>query len=396
MHTTIPSRVRSRSLAALSAAGIAALLLAGCSAAEPQEPVDTGAAESEAPETPAAGSDLEAAVAALLEPRDEYPVPELPIDGVDTLAGSTVYYIPLTQQAPQFAVTGQAVTEAFAAVDVDVQICNGNATPTEISACITQATQASAAAIITDAVPYGMAANAFDAAQAAGIPVVQNNNAETPDHPASETLFYTPDGSGDQILGLMQWIALDSEGDGNVLINKAADGASVPISTAALEQAEGECAECTVTVNEVTSANFGLIPSSTSAALLQNPDTEYVFSQYSIHLQPTQGGVEQAGRTADTMGVVGASQLGQLQQLQSENFLYAAAGQASVFGGWVAADLAMRGILGAEVPEYEMPVRIFTRDTIGDVDVSAEAEASGEWFGPATFREDFLAIWGAA
>ena len=45
-------------------------------------------------------------------------------------------------------------------------------------------------------------------------------------------------------------------------------------------------------------------------------------------------------RLGDTKGAVSAAQLGALQQLEADNFLYAAAGQASVFQGWVAADIA--------------------------------------------------------
>ena len=166
-----------------------------------------------------------------------------------------MYYVPLTQQAPQFNVTGAAITEAFAAVDIDVQICNGNATPTEIDGCLTQATQAEAAAIITDAIPYGMASNALDAAQAAGIPVVLNNNYETPEHPASETLQYGPDSAVDQLVGLFQWIALDSGGTGTVLFNEATDGSSALTAEEALDQAEEVLADGEIIVNEVSSSN---------------------------------------------------------------------------------------------------------------------------------------------
>jgi len=380
---------RARDLVTAGAVGAAVLLLSACSGGAAGDPAASPGASD------GAASGLEAEVAALLEPRDEYPVPTEPTGDVASLAGTTVYYVPLTQQAPQFNVTGAAVTEAFAAVDIDVQTCNGNATPTEIDACITQATQASAAAIITDAIPYGMASNALDAAQAAGIPVVLNNNYETPEHPESETLRYGPDSAAEQLVGLFKWIAVDSGGTGSVLFNEATDGSSVLTAEEALAEADEVLADGEIIVNEVSSSNFGLIPSSTSSALLQHPEIGYVFSQFASHLQPTQAGVEQAGRLADTQGVVSAAQLGALQQLGSDNFLHAAAGQASVFQGWVAADIAMRMQLGTDIPEYEIPYRLFTRDTIDDVELTAEAEASGEWFGPATFRDDFLAIWDA-
>lgn len=389
---TTNRRIR-RARAAAAIAAVAAMTLAACSGT-PEEAPETDPAAEGAPTEAGSSSELEAEVAALLEPLDEYPVPEVEAGDVASLAGTTVYYIPLTQQAPQFVVTGSAVEEAFAAVDIDVQICNGNSTPTEIDACITQAVQADAGAIITDAIPYGMASNALTAAQEAGIPVVQNNNYITDDFPPSETLQYTTDASVDQLVGLFKWISLDSDGSGSVLFNEATDGSSALTAEDALDTVRQEFPDGTIVVNEISSSNFGLIPSSTSSELLQNPDIEYVFSQFAAHIQPTQGGVEQAGRLADIKGLVAASQLGQLQQLASESFLYAAAGQASVYQGWVAADLAMRMQLGTEIPEYEIPYRLFTRESIADVELTAEAEASGEWFGPPTFRDDFLAIWG--
>ena len=392
MHTA--NRRTQRIRAAITMGAIAALTLTACSDTGDETPREDPAAETGATDDAGTGSELEAQVAALLEPLDEYPVPTIEAGDVASLAGTTVYYVPLTQQAPQFVVTGAAVQEAFAAVDINVQICNGNSTPTDIDECISQATQADAGAIITDAIPYGMAKNALDAAQEAGIPVVQNNNYITDAFPPSETLQYTDDASLDQLVGLFQWIALDSEGSGTVLFNEATDGSSALTAEEALDQVRAEFSGGTIVVNEVSSSNFGLIPSSTSAELLQTPDIGYVFAQFAAHIQPTQGGVEQAGRLADIKGVVAASQLGQLQQLASENFLHAAAGQASVYQGWVAADLAMRMQLGTEIPEYEIPYRLFTRDTIQDVELTAEAEASGEWFGPATFRDDFFAIWG--
>lgn len=54
----------------------------------------------------------------------------------------------------------------------------------------------------------------------------------------------------------------------------------------------------------------------------------------------------------------------------------------------------MRLMLGTDVPEYTIPVRLFTRDTIGSVELTSDAEQSGVWFGPVTFRDDFKKLWG--
>jgi ribose transport system substrate-binding protein len=381
-------RTRITTLTAMGAVALAAVALVGCEAdTEPTTPSSSASAGEE--------TGLAAEVAALTKPLDAYPMPTEAIDGADELAGKTVYYIPITQQSPQFAVTGAAITEAFDALGMKVQICNGNATPTEASACITQATEAKAAAIVTDAIPYGLAANALDAAQAAGVPVIISNQIADDAHPNSETLHFIETPGAAQQVALAKWIALDSEGSGNVLINQSTDGKSqIAYVAAGVAELETSCPDCTVTINEVSSANFPLIPSSTSSALLKDPNISYVVSQFAQYLQPTQTGAQQAASTAK--GATGSSTIAALQQLADGNWLYAATAQAAAFQGWVDADAAARMILGLDVPEYTIPIRLFTRDTIADVDLSDEAEASGEWFGPTTFPKDFAKLWGVS
>jgi ribose transport system substrate-binding protein len=385
---TLSTARRARALVAMGAIALTAVALAGCeTAAEPTTPDETTGGEEL--------TGLAAEVDALTKPLDAYPMPTEAIDGASALEGKTVYYIPITQQSPQFAVTGAAITEALDALGAKVQICNGNATPTEVSACINQATQASAAAIVTDAVPYGLAANALDAAQAAGIPVIISNQIADDAHPESETLQFIETPGGDQQVAIAKWIALDSDGEANVLINQSTDGKSqIAYVAQAQEEFAKSCPDCTITINEVSSANFSLIPSSTSSALLKDPNVSYVVSQFAQYLQPTQTGAQQAASTAK--GATGSSTIGALQQLASDNWLYAATAQAAAFQGWVDADAAARMILGVEVPEYTIPIRLFTRDSIADVDVSEEAEASGEWFGPTTFTDDFKKLWGVS
>ncbi|PUB32299.1 monosaccharide ABC transporter substrate-binding protein (CUT2 family) [Promicromonospora sp. AC04] len=382
MHSTTSRTPLLRVLAA-SAAALTLLTLPACSAAEP-----TGAG---------AGGELTVDLSEFLEPLDAYPVPTEPVEDVASLEGKTVYYIPITQQSPQFGVTGPALAEALGTVGIDVQTCNGNGTPTDISACLNQAVNQGAVAIVADAISYAMAANAFDAARAAEVPVIIGNQVPDPEHPADETLAYLEGDAGAAMqVALARWVAQDSGGTANVLINQSVDGKSPGVFVDAGEAEYAEiCPDCKVTINEVTSANFSMIPSSTSSALLQNPDVTYVESQFAQYLQPTQTGVQQSGRTGSIKGLTGSAQVGALQALESENFLAAASGQASAYRGWAYGDAVLRLALGTELPEYTVPVRLFTADNIGDVTLTEEAEASGEWFGPATFRDDFTALWGA-
>jgi ribose transport system substrate-binding protein len=337
-------------------------------------------------------------VAQLEKAGDSYPTPTAPVSGIDTVQGKTVYYIPITQQSPQFAVTDAALEQAFAKVGVKLQICNGNATPTDISACVSQATKAQAGAIITDAISYALGANALDAAIAAGIPVLNTNQIPDSKRPAAAKLGYIYAPGDHQMVAVADWIINDSNGKAEVVINQSTDGPA-PISyvEAAKQEFAKECPGCKVTINAISSANFPLIPSSTSSALLKNPNAKYVVSQFDQYLQPTLGGVQQAGKIASVKGLSGAAQLAGLQMLNNKNFLYASVGQASAYQGWADADAVLRmmtGTPGDKLPEYTIPIRLFTRDNIGSVPLTAEAQASGEWFGPSDYTGSFLKLWG--
>ncbi|UOE43305.1 sugar ABC transporter substrate-binding protein [Agromyces larvae] len=387
---TITAR-RARGILAAGAIAVTAAALVGCSEAGAEPPAATTGSESNV------DSSLDAALEAVSSPLDAYPIPSEPIDGVADLAGQTVYYVPITLQSPQFSIVSAQLTEALGNVGIDVQVCDGKGNPSDIGSCIGQGTQAGAAAIVTDAVPYGLAANALDAAQAAGIPVIIANQIADENHPTSETLGFVPAGGSDQEVAIAQWITKDSDGTANILMNRTADGPSQKAYVqAGLDELEQICPDCTVTINDVSSSNFPQVTPSVSAALLNDPTIGYVVNDFAQFLQPTQGGVQAAGMIDSVKGVTGSVGVGGLQALASGTYLYAATGQANAYQGWVEADLALRLITGTPAPEYTIPVRLFTRDNIDSIELTEEAEASGEWFGPTTFRDDFLALWGVA
>lgn len=383
-----PARHTRRARTWAAAAGIA--LLAGSLAACGGDAEDVASTSNDGPASAADGK-----LATALKPLDAYPVPTEKLDKAGSVAGKTIFYVPITKQAPQFTTTEKTLAVAVKAAGLRLQVCDGKGTPTDIGGCIGQATDAKAAAIIADAIPYGLAANGFDAAQKAGIPVVISNQVPDPAHPASKTLTWVPVPGAEQQIRIFDWIAADAEGKANILVNQSSDGPS-PAAYVADGQAalKKSCPDCKLTVNKVTSSNFALVPSSTSAVLLKDPNINYVDAQFEQYLQPTQGGVQQTSRT-DIKVVTGSASLGGLKALKSGS-LAAVTAQAAAFQGWVNTDAALRLILGQPVPEYNIPTRLFTKDNIGDVKLTEEAELSGEWFGPATYTDDFKKLWGAA
>ena len=374
---------RARTVAAAGSIAALALSLAACGGSD-----DNSASGSSAGSSSSASSALDK----YTQPLDKYPVPTESISNVSSLSGKTIFYVPITQQSVQFSVTQKGLEAAAAAVGIKVQTCDGKGTPTDISACIGQATDAKAGAIVTDAIAYGLAANALDGAQAAGVPVIISNQVVDTAHPASKTLDYVAAGGSAMEEALATWAVQDSGGKAQVLFNLSTDGPSPAVFQAAGQKVYDSCSGCKVTINKVSTSSFSQIPSSTSAALLQNPNITYVDAQFEQYAQAVQAGVQQTSRS-DVKLIAGAGELGGIKQVQSGS-LAAVAAQAAAFQGWVDMDAALRLMLGVDVPEYTIPVRLFTKDTMSDVKLTDAAQQSGEWFGPTTFTDDFTKLWG--
>lgn len=338
---------------------------------------------------------LAADVAALEKAGSSYPVPTAAISGVSALAGKTVYFIPISEQASQFNVTGAALTKALATVNIKVDICNGNANPSSINGCISQATSGSAGAIVLDSIPYGLGFNALTAARKAGIPVIITDQLPDSTAPADATLGYIQGPATAMIVAAAKWIIVDSKGKANVVIGESTDN---PSTQAYIKTVQAlftkECSGCAVSIYQISSANFPLIASSTGAALLKAPGVNYVFPEFEEYVQPTYGAVQASGKASTVKGVTTAAQIGGLQMLQSGTFLYADAGQASAYQGWADADAALRMMTKTTLPTYTIPVRLFTRENVSSVKLTSDAEASGEWFGPADFSAKFATTWG--
>jgi ribose transport system substrate-binding protein len=391
MFKKTSTRARVARAGVVGMTAVLAVALSACSTGTPSGGSSSGSASS---------TDLTKvnAKVAALEKVGSYSVPTDAISNISSVSGKTVYYIPVTQESPEFGVTQAAIAAAFKPLGVELQVCNGNSTPTGISACLNQATKAQAAAIITDSIPYDEAANAFAAAVAAGIPVLNTNQTADPQHPAAAKLGYIYAPGSAQMVADADWIISDSKGKATVVIDESTDNPSTEAYVeSAQKEFKSECPDCTIAINKISSANFALIPSSTSTALLKTPNVGYIVSEFDEYLQPILGGVQQSGKISTIKGVSGAAQLSGLQMLANKNFLYASVGQASAYEGWADADASLRlitGTTGDKLPTYTIPVRLFTRDNIGGVTLTAAGEASGSWYGSSSYSSDFLKLWG--
>lgn len=376
--------LRKRGAIPLAAVGLAvAVVLAGCST-----PTDTET------ETPADDTGLQYAQ----EQLDKYSgivegfLPTEPLGDSASLAGKSIVYIPAVAQIPFFATSYSALQKAFEVVGVTVQICDAKATPGQAAGCLDQALTTGAAGVILDALPPVIAQESFDAVVAAGVPVVLGN-IPIPEGSPATVQRAGPDTALATALAA-DAIIVRSGGSANVVTVTVTDS---PVTQAWMENgANAEfaeyCPDCTVSNVDTKTAEIPELPAKVSAAVLANPDVDFLLPSLSPVVVPTIQGGTDAGKTLPAASTATTS--GDLQAL-SEEGLFTSVGWDIVRTQWITADLMMRLILGHEVDgsEYVVPVRVFTPENITDFDISQEGWDSSNWFGGSDYQDTLAALW---
>ena len=388
--------------AAPGAAITAVALLAACSssssssssAPSSSSPSASSSAASSAGSTASSGvATAQAMVSKLEATTTSYPVPTASVSGVSALKGKTVYYIPLVQQIPGFVVTAATMKTALAKVGLNLQVCNGEAQPSAIAACVTQATGAHAAGIVLDSIPYGMAENALMAAKAKGVPVVVADQYPPAGNVNTDSVSYVP-GVVDQPTQIAYWMIADSQGKANAIIAEEADSQSsiqyVVNSESVYKQL---CPDCTITVKQITEATNTLIASATSSNLLAHPEANYYYTEFEDSLQPTIQGIQQSNKSGISLSVAGAS-TDSLGLLKSGSLVQAAVAVDQAYAGWALTDEIVRMATKTAPAAESFPSRLFTKQNIGTIQVTTAAQASGAWFGTASYQAQFEKLWG--
>jgi ribose transport system substrate-binding protein len=332
-----------------------------------------------------------------------FPAPGPPLKKVASLRGKTVYYVPITLEDPEFSIVAGALKTAMGKVGVNVVACSGGANPSGISSCLGRAVAAKAAGVITDAIPVVEAANAFRAVQAAGIPILVTDQLQPPSglpgavHGlGNDKVGYLPGNGIPPLSVIADWVIAHSNGKANVLITVFVDNVSsqIYVTKGAIPEFQKHCPGCKVYLSKALNANFNLIPSQTSSALLSHPGVNYVIPEYDAAVEPVLGGVQQSGFATKVTGASTTGLLGALQQIKAKHFLAADMGTSFPYQGWADADASLRQMLGMPVVPENIPMRLFTAANIDSVTLTPAAQASGEWYGGSGYQAMFSKLWG--
>jgi ribose transport system substrate-binding protein len=389
------NRSTSRRLAAAAALLVAVLAIAAC-----------GSSSKNKSSGPGGGPGVAAAkaeVARLMKPTTSFPAPGAKLSNVKSLAGKTVWYIPITEKVEFFQAVTSGLKTALGKAGVKLRSCSGEANPSATAACFNQAVDSRAGAIILDAIPVAVAAQAFSSAQASDIPVlVTDQDPPPPGAPGAvkgigdDKLAYASFGTKDLMKGVADWIIADSNGKANALLLELTDSPSTQawMEQGAVAEYKKNCPSCTTTVAKINIASLQQVPSKVSSELLRNQDTDYVQPQFDAVAQPAQAGVQQAGFSNKVKAASATGLLAGLQSVKQGGFIKADLGIDYGYQGWAIADDVFRMMLGKPPVDEKIPTRLFTKDNIGSVQLTPAAEASGEWFGSTAFRDMFTKLWG--
>ena len=379
--------------AAVAAAGI---LLAGCSSVEDHTAATTSSHHNTTAARHPAGGAAQQAVEQATAAAPAFTAPGPAVEGVTELEGKTVYFVPATYQVPVFQALQASLQIALDSAGITLEVCDGKSNPSNMASCIQQGIDAKAGAIVTGSIPEDLVAVAFESARNAGIPVVNLMTAPAGPGDPTQMAYLTPDYIGLQALSA-NWVIADSNASAKVLYVEITDTPATVIwaEQGALATYDKNCPKCEVSVVKVNTGQVDKLPSLITSELTKNPDIGYVQTEVDFVVQPTVEGLQAANATSVKIsGMDGV--LPTLQMLKGGQFVHSEVGFNADALSWYAADQALRMMSGQPAIEMvQFPYqRMFTADNIGELDLTPEAEKSGEWYGSNDYRDGFLALWG--
>jgi ribose transport system substrate-binding protein len=316
---------------------------------------------------------------------------------VSSLKGKTVYWIPITSQAPVFTVEQAAATEAFAAAGIKLQLCDGEANPATVAKCVNQAIAAKAGGIINPSIPPEFAQQAYNSAIAAGIPL-EFVNAKDSSVPAGwgKLASSFPSNFVDQAKINDDLIIKDSGGKAHVLMIRVTDSS---VTTHAFDVGmkgylQDHCPGCTIDTVEVGSTTVSNLSAQVSAALVKNPNIDYVFPEFDSFAAPAVQAIRQLNKSSSVKVVTMLGQLDGLQRVR-DGGAFADTGYSLAALGWNETDIMLRLMLGISpnVEAYRTPIRTFTSANIKQFDLTQAGWQSGKWTSDDDFRAMYKKLW---
>jgi ribose transport system substrate-binding protein len=367
----------------LALAAATALALTSCtsatSAAEQETTVTATGAAAECQTT------AQAAVDAAREPLDLI-APTSPLD-TQAVAGKSVWFVTLSMN--QFSIDMFAgVSEAAEAAGMTAVSFDGQGTLSRASEGLEQAVAQGAAGIVLVALDPSLVSAPLQAAEAAGIPVLDFMS-NTQGVPADHTFAsLTSDFAADGKLAADWSMARTGCASDMVLVHASVLKIWTEEVDAAKEELEALCDDCESTIIDVDLPNISTsLPNQLTTKLQSDPDVTDVFVAWDSAVPFIQPVVASSGAdpAPSVMARDGISTSLEMIAAGTQDFTLATPPPGWI--GWLSFDMTARAITGAEIPDYTIPTRIIDETNIGD---GTDADVSPNY---TDYQSAFTAAW---
>jgi ribose transport system substrate-binding protein len=318
--------------------------------------------------------------------------------GVGSLKGKDVWYVPIGDSVPILAAFGQGVENAMKTAGIKVHVCDGKFLPTDIATCLSEAQSQGADGVIASYIDYKMVPNSFKALVAHHIPVLIAGESNDSGKAASPKLAFEP---GQSALDIAQRLQMESVitasgGKAHILFLGVTDSPSVEQGASyAVSYVKKHCPGCTLTEIKYNTAEIGNVPSQVSAALIANPDTNYVVDELDAAGPGTYQGIQQAGYLNKVKMAGTNGDLDGLQRIVNNQDQTVDVGISPIYSGWLFADGMLRMLKGQK-PITSLPsvIRVFTKSNLGSLKLTPAEYETNDWYGSNTYEKTFDSAWG--
>lgn len=344
-----------------------------------------------------AGTDLSAIQAIVdkaRQPSNTFVAPGPPVNA-KSVRGKTIWFIPLAATVPAFAQEQRGLADAAKALGVTLKVCDAKFTPAGASACMNQAANSGASGIFVDAVAPNLTAPALRAVAVKKVPVVEIYAKRVV--PATKLLQYVDMRDIDTHRVVASWIIAHSKGKATILTSSVAGdpAATHGAVSGGFAEIKQKCPDCKMYNITSTPTTVDGLTASASSAALRHTDITYGFPQYDFLFPPFVRGLQQSAKARGITLVSSDFDVAALKRVKGGQEA-ATAAQNRNYGGWLAMDQWLRMVLGkAPAKDVPLPVRLFDKQNIASAELTDTALLTGSLYGPTTYTQSFLKLWGA-
>lgn len=384
-------RIRRSRLARLAALPLlaVALVAAGCGGDDDEEEAagPAGGADQAGGIVAEAQEMIDAAKAPI-----EFEPPGPSID-VSELEGKTVAIVSVDQRVPILSIANRAIQEAAREVGIRTTVFDARSQVNRMQQGIRDAARNADALVLTGIPIAAVEAPLEQAERLPSVSVLNNQpNPAAPGQGAGELVDASSAPNYEKGGALVAAKAIvDTEGDLNTVIFDTKEITPSPDVVRGMRSLLDKCDGCDVDQNTTPLAEWATALSPKAQSVVRrNPELNYIlpiFDDMGIFIT---AGIRQvnAGDRVKVAALDGTPAA--LELIKEDEIFTANPGQPTGWLGWHALDQVMRGMLGEEPGNPEIPLRLLTDENLEGVD----AEDIDAPYGDPKYREGFRELWG--